>query len=134
MPALTREALALLVGDDGPDALEEFSHYGQYGHGWIDKRCLLQDRDHVWVDVTGTPHALHEMSSAYLRNVIGFLHDQANAWMLQAVVWVVVDVLLGITAPDQGKSRLDALEALPEDWIDNTPLMDGLRSELASRC
>lgn len=130
-PTLTHEALQLLAGDERPDALEDFAHYGQYGPGRIDKRCLLQGQ--VWVDATGTPHALHEMPDAYLGNVIGYLRAQANAWRLQAAAWIVVDVLLGITSPDEGQAHLDALKTLPEDWIDRTPLMKALRAELARR-
>jgi hypothetical protein len=44
-----------------------FSEYGQFGVGKLDLRVFEQGE--VWVDRSGAPHQIAEMSEEYVRNV-----------------------------------------------------------------
>ena len=110
-----------------------FTCFGQFGHGALDKRVFEQDT--YWVDITGTPHLLTDMSPDYRTNVIAFLIAGAPGFWLGAVERLVVtltgDLALGRVSGDLLAASLGDTplhEMTPQEWLDSTPLMRRLRA------
>lgn len=105
-----------------------FTCFGQFGYGRIDLRVLGQDI--YWVDITGAPHLLVDMSPAYRANVMRLIHAQAVQWWGEEVTGRALDAAIQVLKdPDDPATTaaLDRLAALldlePQEWIDASPLM-----------
>jgi hypothetical protein len=125
------------AAEDGRRHEGPFTDYGQFGVDYLDTRVLWQDQ--VWVDRTGTPHALHDMSRQYLSNVLAYLHGRAAEWYLEALLNATA-VLAQATAREvspeahqETVTRAERVLALdPSSWIEETPLVGALRLWLAA--
>jgi hypothetical protein len=84
--------------------------------GLLDARVF--DQDLWWVDVTGTPRTVRQLSDEHLDNVVQFLVDGATVFRLA-----------------NRPGRLDRVNDRQTDleWLNNTPLMRGLRAEVSRR-
>lgn len=110
-----------------------FTAFGQYGVDALDLRVF--DQDVWWVDRTGAPHLLAEMSLDYIGNLIAFLHEQRDMyffdtrrrWFIQTVGDQVLfgDPGADVLAVAAGGPRWSDLDA--EVWLESTPLMRALR-------
>ena len=85
--------------------------------GLLDLRVL--DQDAIWVDVLRTPHRIgdrDDVTDDYLANIIGWLQHNADSL---AEGWAHMHDL--------------AATANPEQWLDSTVLMRGLRTQAHQR-
>lgn len=112
--------------------------WGSSGPGALDLRVL--DQGQWWVDITGTPHRLAQMSATYLGNVEVLLFEHAEylfygsaAWVLRGEIWDALEGRLNpeTVAREAGVPSLSRLD--PRTWLNATPLMRALRAELARR-
>lgn len=113
-----------------------FTAFGQFGVDRLDLRVF--DQDIYWVDRTGQPHLISDMTDAYIANFIAFLvefqeqyfADTQQRWLIQTVG----DRLLfgepggDVLAVEAGGPTWDQLAA--EEWLEATPLMRTLRRRL----
>lgn len=112
--------------------------WGSSGPGALDLRVL--DQGQWWVDITGTPHLLAQMSTTYLGNVeallIEHVEDLFYGYAMRVLRGEVRDALAGRLNPETvarqaGVPSLARID--PEAWLSATPLMRALRAELARR-
>ena len=110
-----------------------FTAFGQFGVDYLDLRAF--DQDTWWVDRTGTPHRLEDMSRAYRRNVVRHLEDHAADFQretcLRFAIQAFGDAFYGVGEPAESVAVAQDVVALsPRDWLNTTPLMLKLRSSL----
>lgn len=108
-----------------------FTAFGQFGPDALDLRVF--DQDIYWVDRSGNPHLISEMSQGHVENVVAMLTEFAEkyhqATVLRESVQAIGDTMLG--RPNV-KTLLDDLEvgsvasADALDWLHSTPLMRSL--------
>lgn len=109
-----------------------FTAFGQYGEDMLDLRVF--DQQIWWVDRTGAPHLVEDMSEEYIANVIAFLHEHCEQYQAasacRAFIQAIGDqVLFG--GPD-GEVLAAAIggpawsELTAEEWLESTPLMRAL--------
>ncbi|WP_416957833.1 hypothetical protein ACNKF0_09555 [Nocardioides sp. T5] len=114
-----------------------FTAFGHLGPDRLDLRVF--DQDLAWIDRTGRPHLLAEMSEEYVSNVIAFLVelreqyfvDTQRRWFIQSLG----DQLLfgepgcDVIAVAAGGPTWGEMSA--ETWLEATPLMRALRRRVA---
>lgn len=117
---------------DSQEDVTPFTDFGQFGYGHIDLRVL--DQDIYWVDITGAPHFLVDMSEDYRRNVITFLYRRAPEWWQLQILWDGFEVGLRKTFNPEDPSvdgllkHAATLRRLgPSQWLEATPLLRQLR-------
>jgi hypothetical protein len=113
-------AFRVVAGDTPPTGGLPFHHYGQFGPGHLDKRCLLQTE--TWVDREGVANPLTSMSRKYRANVLALLRHQSPRWALDAYTVEVALTITGVIPPAQASREITALRSLPPGWVDHTPL------------
>ncbi|WP_160010049.1 hypothetical protein [Nocardioides sp. AX2bis] len=110
-----------------------FTAFGQLGVDRLDLRVF--DQDQWWVDRTGTPHLLQDMSVEYLGNVIEFLLEHRDGFYADTIRrWFVQSLGDQLLFDEPGGELLAAVaggpdwdEVAPEEWLESTPLMRKLR-------
>lgn len=125
------ETLALLAGADdrvGPDGCPLQAPFPDLSTGvnMLDKRVILQDQ--IWCNAERHVFSLELMSPEYRANVIAFLAPLETYWLFQAITWVGLDLCFGAIDPDTARHQLGLLSAVPDGWMDRTPLVRRLRS------
>jgi len=110
-----------------------FTAFGHLGQDMLDLRVF--DQDLYWVDRTGTPHPIAEMSREYIGNVINWLCEYREGYFAGTVrrwfIQTVGDQLLfgdppgEVLAAELGGPAWGELTA--EEWLESTPLMRTLR-------
>jgi hypothetical protein len=90
---------------------------------------LMLSQTETWVDGTGRPHLIENMSVRYKANVIAYLHRRANnlAVMYLAGAALEIDVPHGpasIAVPEETTDN-------PHEWLSRTPLMMRLMVDVA---
>lgn len=125
----------------GAAASETWTPWGSRGSsdpGALDLTVL--DQGQRWVDITGTPHLLEQMSTTYLGNVEVLLVEHVEDLFYGYAAWVlrgeIRDALEGRLNPETvarqaGMPSLARLD--PRTWLNATPLMRALRAERARR-
>lgn len=116
----------------------DWTPWGSSSPGALDLGVL--DQGQWWVDITGTPHRLVQMSTTYLGNVEALLVEHTDdlfygyaTQVLQGEIWDALEGRLNpeTVARQAGAASLARID--PEAWLDATPLMRALRAELARR-
>jgi hypothetical protein len=124
------ETLALLAGADdrvGPDGCPLQAPFPDLSTGvnMLDKRVVCQDR--IWCDAERQVFFVERMSPEYRANVIAFLAPLESYWLFQAITWVGIETWIGTIDPGTARHQLDLLSAVPDGWMDRTPLVRRLR-------
>ena len=113
-----------------------FTDWGQFGYGSLDLRVL--DQTTYWVDVSGAPHHLCDMSPDYRVNVLAFLRDGADYYHLMTIrrllIELYADLDAGCTDPPALRRLPALLEAEPIAWLEATPLVHALQNALPGDC
>jgi hypothetical protein len=90
----------------------------------------------VWVDFHGSEHEIESMSLDYVENVIKFCGERADKIrVLVYVDWVTraLELALNGAGVEGARTALELepdITALPEEWLETTPLMIALRRRL----
>lgn len=113
-------ALQVVTGDLPPTTNVVFGDPAGGEPDWIDRRVILQDR--VWIDRGATSHLLDEMSPEYRTNVLGYLRDQASAWINQSRAWEIVAAIRGLINGPEARDHLELIDILTPGWTDHSPL------------
>ena len=113
-----------------------FTDWGQFGYGRLDLRVL--DQATYWVDVSGAPHRLCDMSPDYRANVLALLRHGAVYFHLMTIRRLLIELYADL---DAGRTDPTALRRLPvvlgaeaTVWLDATPLVQALKGLPAREC
>lgn len=115
-----------------PPAERPFTAFGQWGYGHLDLRVFDDSNNTFWVDITGTPHRIVDMTPDYRLNVLAFLELNAPYFHLMTIrrrlLEVYGDLADGILDP-QDLQRVQALIELdPTAWITTTSIALALKN------
>lgn len=107
---------------------QPFTAFGQFGNGKLHLRVF--DQDTWWVDITGTPHRIDQMSFDYQSNVIMFLREHAagyhTATLVRACLQATGDLLTGrAVLPGLDPDTIAGQD--PLEWLESTVLVRKLR-------
>jgi hypothetical protein len=115
-----------------PDELP-FTAFGQWGQDYLDLRVFEQDT--WWVDRTGRPHLLSQMSAEYRANVLAHVIDNAPQFHLGVIrkeaIQMVGDVLYGLPPAELlviDAGGIGAAGVSAAVWLESTPLVRKLRA------
>jgi hypothetical protein len=114
---------------------QPFTDFGQHGEGKLDIRVFEQDL--WWVDQTGAPHLLTEMSEEYLTNVLKHLYSNLEYFHAVSGLRFAIEQVLTVLPTPGAPANMEAYEEYvngktsPEDlaaaeWLYSTPLVKRL--------
>lgn len=117
------------------DDEKPFTDFGQYGEDKIDIRVFEQDV--WWVDRTGEPHLLREMSQEYLDNVLEYLYSNVEYFHTASSLRFDIEQLLTMLPTPGAPANMEAYleyvngkaspdELVAAEWLNSTPLVKRL--------
>ena len=104
-----------------------FTAFGQYGDGMLDNRVFEQDV--WWVNATGEPFVLTEMSHEYLTNILEHLFLNVEYFYACAMLRHAIEMTLTVFLPveDEFVQHVDRKPSLhimtPVEWMNMTPIV-----------
>lgn len=123
-----------------------FTCFGQFEDGMIDLRVFDQEPSTAaecdgiyWVDRSGAPHLVSDMSEDYVRNVIAFLTEHCEVFYLESARRAILQSLCDqvLTGQPSGEVLLTLIggatwsDLTPAHWLESTSIMRLLRRRLA---
>lgn len=110
-----------------------FTAFGQWGEGQLDLRVF--DQDIYWVNVTGEPFLLTEMTKDYLQNVLAFLFNSVESFYLGIVIKKSIETIYDAYHKDNleqldDPSKLTVCDQNPVEWLAATVLVKKINTLL----
>jgi len=109
-------------------------HWMTHPSGSFDRRVL--DQDEFWVPVDGRPRHLADLEDDHVAALVPWLGERALQLHLDAMLDTLVDALAGRALPEilaLEVTGISLASLTPEEWLETTALMRGIRRELRRR-